>query len=229
MSQAKPMIGITTDVSEKDGRIKFDVAQAYCDAVERAGGVPVLLPPNIAMVEEYLRRCDGFVFTGGDDPRTEPFGAPTHAKANPMHPLRQEFETRLLARLQAGDVPVLGVCLGMQMMSLAAGGKLDQHIEDNLPSHAEHWGAEHAIAPIASASPDPRFQFSGVVQSKHKQAVTDAGSLTPIATSGDGVVEAVIDDARKFYVGVQWHPERTQDAAVGQRLFDELVKAAGRG
>lgn len=229
VSQAKPIIGVTTDVSEKDGRVKLDVAQAYCDAVERAGGVPVLLPPNPAMVEEYLKWCDGFVFTGGDDPRTEPFGAPTHAKATPVHPLRQEFETRLLARLQAEDVPVLGVCLGMQMMSLAAGGRLDQHMEDNLPSHAEHWGAEHGVAPIASASPDPRFQFSGVVQSKHRQAVIDAGRLTPIARSSDGVVEAVVDKAKKFFVGVQWHPERTRDAAVGQRLFDELVTAAQRG
>lgn len=229
MSQAKPIIGITTDVSEKDGRVKLDVAQAYCDAVERAGGVAVLLPPNAALVDEYVQLCDGFVFTGGDDPRTEGFGAPTHAKATPMHALRQDFETKLLARLQAGDAPVLGVCLGMQLMSLAAGGKLDQHIEDNLPSHAEHWGAEHAIKPIASATADPRFRFSGVVQSKHKQAVSDAGRLTPIATSADGVVEAVIDSARKFYVGVQWHPERTRDGAVGQRLFDELVKAACRG
>jgi len=226
VSQAKPIIGITTDVTEKDGRVKLDVAQAYCDAVERAGGVPILLPPNVALVEEYVKRCDGFVFTGGDDPRTEAFGVPTHAKANPMHPLRQEFETKLLARLQSGDVPVLGVCLGMQMMSLAAGGKLNQHIEDDLPSHGEHWGAEHAVTPIAAASRDARFQFSGVVQSKHKQAVADAGRLTPIAKSADGVVEAVVDSARKFYVGVQWHPERTRDAAVGQRLFDELVRAA---
>jgi len=226
VSQAKPIIGITTDVSEKDGRVKLDVAQAYCDAVERAGGVPVLLPPNVALVEEYLKRCDGFVFTGGDDPRTEPFGVPTHAKANPMHPLRQEFETKLLARLQSRDAPVLGVCLGMHMMSLAAGGKLNQHMADDVPSHAEHWGAEHAVAPIAGAMRDERFQFSGVVQSKHKQAVADSGRLTPIAKSADGVVEAVFDSARKFYVGVQWHPERTRDGAVGQRLFDELVRAA---
>lgn len=226
MNQGKPIIGITVDVTEKDGRVKLDVAQAYCEAVERAGGVPVLLPPNVALVEEYLKRCDGFVFTGGDDPRTESFGVPTHAKANPVHPLRQEFETRLLAGLQTGDAPVLGVCLGMQMMSLAAGGTLNQHMADDLPSHAEHWGEEHAVTPIGGATKDGKFLYAGVVQSKHKQAVADAGRLTPIAKSGDGVVEAVFDSARKFYVGVQWHPERTRDGAVGQRLFDELVKAA---
>jgi gamma-glutamyl-gamma-aminobutyrate hydrolase PuuD len=228
VSQAKPIIGITTDVTEKDGRVKLDVAQAYCDAVERAGGVPVLLPPNVLLVNEYVARCDGFVFTGGDDPRTEAFGAPTHAKANPVHPQRQEFEMKLLARLQSGDTPVLGVCLGMQMMSLAAGGKLNQHMADDVPSHAEHWGAEHPVAPIAAGATEPRFQLSGVVQSKHKQAVADAGTLTPIARSADGVLEAVFDASRKFYVGVQWHPERTRDAAVGQKLFDELVRAARR-
>jgi len=226
VSQIKPTIGITTDVSEKDGRVKLDVAQAYCESVERAGGVPVLLPPNVLLVNEYLARCDGFVFTGGNDPRTEAFGVPTHAKANPMHPLRQEFEMKLLARLQTGDAPVLGVCLGMQMMSLTAGGRLNQHMPENVPSHAEHWGAEHPVAAIVGGAREPGFRLEGIVQSKHKQAVVDAGTLTPISRSADGVLEAVFDASRKFYVGVQWHPERTRDAAVGQKLFDELVRAA---
>lgn len=133
---------------------------------------------------------------------------------------------KLLARLQTGDAPVLGVCLGMQMMSLAAGGRLNQHMPDDVPSHAEHWGAEHPVAAIEEGVREPRFRFEGVVQSKHKQAVADAGSLTPIARSADGVLEAVFDASRKFYVGVQWHPERTRNAAVGQKLFDELVRAA---
>ncbi|MBX3380770.1 MAG: gamma-glutamyl-gamma-aminobutyrate hydrolase family protein [Phycisphaeraceae bacterium] len=224
MNKTRPSIGITSDVSEQDGRLKLDVALAYCVAVERAGGVPLVLPPQIGMVDEFLARCDGFLLTGGSDPRTEPFGEATHPKSNPMHPLRQEFETKLLAGLNAGgDAPVLGVCLGMQMMCLVAGGKLDQRLADHLASHADHWAADHPVAPIERGN---RFEFAGVVQSRHRQAVTHAGKLTPIARSADGVLEAVFDASRKFYVGVQWHPERTRDEAVGQRLFDELVRAS---
>ncbi|MGH7242124.1 MAG: gamma-glutamyl-gamma-aminobutyrate hydrolase family protein [Phycisphaerales bacterium] len=221
-----PIIGITADVTEKDGRVKLDVAQAYCDAVERAGGVPFVLPPNVALVDEYFSLCNGFVFTGGADPRTEPFGVPTHPKANPMHPLRQEFETKLLAQLQSvSQAPVLGVCLGMQMMCLAAGGKLNQHMADNVPSHAEHWAAEHAVVP---SDRQTRFQYSGIVHSRHRQAVENSGRLAPLAKSADGILEGVFDPSKRFYIGVQWHPERTRDPEVGQRLFDELVEAARR-
>ncbi|MBL8874380.1 MAG: gamma-glutamyl-gamma-aminobutyrate hydrolase family protein [Phycisphaerae bacterium] len=226
MSKGRPKIGITVDVTETDGRLKLDVAQAYGDAVTRGGGVPILLVPRAELVEPYLELCDGFVFTGGDDPRTEDFGVPTHNKAKPMHPVRQSFEVELLRRLRGLDSPVLGVCLGMQLMSLTAGGRLNQHMADVLPTHAGHWGAEHEVVPMESARTDGRFRFMGTVQSKHKQSVEDAGVLTAIASSRDGVIEAVFDPAKRFHVGVQWHPERTREDAVGQRLFDELIAAA---
>lgn len=224
MSKTRPIIGITADVSEVGGRVKLDVAQAYCAYVERAGGVPLVLSPSVSLLDEYMALCNGFVLTGGHDPRTEVFGVPTHPQANPMHPVRQEFETALLGRLNAGtDAPVLGVCLGMQLMCLTQGGKLDQRMADHLASHADHWGNEHAVTPIGRGQ---RFEFEGMVQSNHRQAVADPGALTPIARSADGVLEAVFDASRKFYVGVQWHPERTKDTTTGQRLFDELVAAA---
>lgn len=226
MSNGRPRIGITVDVTEAEGRVKLDVARAYGDAVMRAGGVPLLLVPRTELVEQYLAFCDGFVFTGGDDPRTEAFGVPTHSKAKPMHAARQTFEVELLRKLRNLDSPVLGVCLGMQMMSLASGGRLNQHMADVLPTHAGHWGAEHEVVPIDSAQQDARFKFSGTVHSKHKQAVEDPGVLTAIAASRDGVIEAVFDPTKRFHLGVQWHPERTSENAVGQRLFDELIVAA---
>lgn len=222
----KPIIGITPDVSEADGRIKLDVAIQYCRAVERAGGVPMILAPLASMLDEYAAGCAGFLLTGGGDPRTEPFGIRTHSLVTPMHELRQEFETMLLTRLaEERDRPVLGVCLGMQMMCLVAGGALNQRLSDSLPSHADHWNTNHRVEPTGLM---PRFGLSGIVHSRHRQAVAASGKLTPIASSPDGVIEAVFDDSRKFYLGVQWHPERTEDDAVGQRVFDQFVAAAAR-
>ncbi|MBS0189284.1 MAG: gamma-glutamyl-gamma-aminobutyrate hydrolase family protein [Planctomycetes bacterium] len=227
MSQSLPIIGITPDVAEVNGRVRIDVGLAYSQAVERAGGLPVVLAPQVALIPAYLSLCNGFVFTGGDDPRTEPFGVPTHREAKPLHPQRQEFETALLRAIDsAPHRPVLGICLGMQMMSLCAGGKLNQHLPDTLPTHRLHWGEEHPVVALPNAGP---LALAGKVQSKHRQAVEDPGRLAPIARSEDGVLEAVRDIARPFYLGVQWHPERTRDESVGQRLFDELVSAARRG
>ncbi|MBX3389328.1 MAG: gamma-glutamyl-gamma-aminobutyrate hydrolase family protein [Phycisphaeraceae bacterium] len=211
-------------MSEQGGRVRLDVALQYCHAVERAGGVPVILAPMISMLDEYAARCDGFLLTGGGDPRTEPFGVATHSRVTPQHQIRQEFETMLLARLDGEKTtPVLGVCLGMQMMCLVAGGTLNQRMEDSVPTHAEHWNSEHRVAPIGSPR---RFELSGLVHSRHRQAVTGAGTLVPIASSPDGILEAVVDESKEFYLGVQWHPERTPDAAVGQRLFDQFIAAA---
>ena len=217
----RPLIGITADLILADGRERITVAPAYARAVLRAGGVPVVLAPLPGTAEPLIARLDAVVFTGGDDPRTEPFGVPTDPRTTPLHPDRQAFETELLTQL--GDhprVPVLGVCLGMQMMALVAGGSLDQHLPATLSSHARHWDHDHAIAPEPGADL-PR----GTVHSRHKQAVADPGRCRVTARSDDGVIEAIDDPARLFYLGVQWHPERTDHAPLGQALFERLIAA----
>jgi putative glutamine amidotransferase len=220
------IVGITTDLVTTDtGRVKADCSLAYAQRVAAAGGTPVLLPPIPSLAESHLAFCDAFVFTGGDDPRTEPFGAPTHKEAKPVHPQRQEFETRLLQLLAKREsAPVLGVCLGMQMMSLVAGGALDQHLPDTLPTAAQHKGT-HRIVPVAGAH-KPFAIAPGSALSSHHQAVKHPGSLAILARSEDGLIEAVADPARPFYLGVQWHPERTDDEALGQAVFTALVSAA---
>ncbi len=194
----------------------------YIRAVTDAGGLPVVLAPMPALVGEFLRYCDAFLFTGGEDPRTEPFGQPTHPKATPVHPQRQEFETALLDALNARPrTPVLGVCLGMQMLALHAGGRLNQHMPDSVPTADRHQGDRtHLIqpsVPIVSA---------GEVTSHHTQSVEDPGRLRIVAKADDGVIEAVDDPARPFYLGVQWHPERTPFEPLGRALFVRLVEAA---
>lgn len=224
-----PTIAISTDLEPHPttGALQAKASLAYASAIRLAGGVPVFLPPLTDLVPTFVRTFDAFLFSGGDDPRMEPFGRPTHPNATPMHEQRQAFETALLRELQRvrPDAPVLGVCLGMQLMALVAGGDLDQHLPDTLPTHADHKGADHPVRP-GVASPFRGISFSGVAHSRHRQAVQDPGALRVLARAHDGVVEAIADPARRFYLGVQWHPERTVDPALGRSIFDALVRAA---
>lgn len=218
----KPLVAITSDLTTRNGQPSPFSYMTYTRSVLAAGGVPVILPPTPGHAETLLDRFDAFVLSGGDDPVTEPFGAPTHAAAVRVAPERQDFETQLLRALDARpDIPVLGVCLGMQMMALIRGGALNQHLPDTHKDHAIHW--EHAHQ-VSSSAPDALA--SGTVHSKHRQAVNDPGSLRVIATAPDAVIEAIHDPSRAFYLGVQWHPERTSDHALGQKLFDQLIQAA---
>lgn len=233
---APPLIGITTDMGPhpSSGRLMSRVAIAYAQCVARAGGVAVLLPPLVVLVEDHLAACDGFVFTGGDDPRTEEFGQPTHPKATPMDPGRQAYEVALLRAMEAQrpEAPVLGICLGMQLMSLVSGGVLDQHLPETLATHAEHFGKDHevmAVDGVGGLGRAVRGWVGGLVASHHRQAVKEAGRLEVVARANDGVIEAVVDPRRRFCLGVQWHPERTGAASTGQGVFDRLVSVAAAG
>jgi putative glutamine amidotransferase len=213
----RPRIGITVDVD--DERLK--VGRGYAALVAAAGGDPLLLAPELAALPGYLELCDGFLLSGGDDPRTETWGEPTHPQATPLDPQRQAFEVALLEALEPRpEVPALGVCLGMQLMGLVAGGRLDQHLPDTLPTADRHWGRiEHEVTGSLG---------DGVVLSHHRQAIVDPGGLRVAARAPDGVIEAIVAADRRHYVGVQWHPERTGDATLGAGLIARLVDAARR-
>jgi putative glutamine amidotransferase len=218
-----PLIGITPDVIEHRGRPACRVMTAYAERVARAGGLPVVLSPDPALVSRYTELLDGLVLSGGDDPRTEEFGVPTHPSATPVFAQRQAFEVALL-RAWGRAKPALGVCLGMQFMGLVAGGRLDQHLPETTPTAGEHWEGTHTIRALAG------WRYgTGAVHSMHRQAIASPGSLAVIAEAPDGVVEAIGDPDAPFYLGVQWHPERTEHPSLGQRLFDELVRTARAG
>ena len=217
-----PIIGITCDL-DADGRT---IAGATCaSAVRNAGGLPVFLPVDPDLAIDFATCLDGFIFTGGDDPIMEQWGVPTHPNARKIHPQRQAFELALLDALRdqpsGADKPVLGICLGMQLMGLHAGATLEQHLPDSLPTHSLHWGKAPGVA-----HPIEGELGAGVVLSHHRQALTDAGSMRIIARAPDGVIEAIDDPSRRFCVGVQWHPERTADDALGLNLFRLLIEAA---
>lgn len=223
----RPIIGIAPDVVEpRPGSVRAQCAIAYSEAVIAAGGVPFVLPPIVEQIPLLVSRCDGIVLTGGDDPRTEPFGKPTHAKATPVHELRQRFDTALIQMLlRRTEVPTLGVCLGMQMMALVSGGELDQHLPETTPTADRHAG--NALHPVIAAGSGPMpIAVAGMVTSHHRQAVRSAGAMDVIGLAEDGVIEAIARRGVPFFVGVQWHPERTQEHAVGVGVFERLVEHA---
>jgi putative glutamine amidotransferase len=227
-SPKRPVVGITTDVVEESGRVRALCNLNYAQSVADAGGIPVFLPPIPSLATEHARHLDAFVFTGGDDVRMEDFGVPTHPAASPVHRQRQAYEVALLDALRDGtpDTPVLGICLGMQIMSVHAGATLNQHLPDTTPSAAEHKGT-HGVSPLPGV-PGPLTLSPGEVSSSHHQAIEKPGPLRVLARSEDGVIEAVTASGRKCYVGVQWHPERTEDPGLGLGLFKQLIDAARR-
>ena len=220
---SRPLVAITSDLMIRNDRPTAFLTTTYASAVLKAGAIPVILPPmpsDPALINNLITRFDAFILSGGDDPVMEPFDVQTHPAITPVLEPRQSFETALLTQLQQHpQTPVLGICLGMQMLALVNHGALNQHLPDTHTSHATHWEHPHQIT---STSPT---LASGEVYSKHRQAVSDPGTLKILATAPDQIIEALYDPTKKHTLGVQWHPERTTNHTLGQKLFDDLIAA----
>jgi putative glutamine amidotransferase len=249
----RPLIGVTGDIEAAEGSAtgsyRVRVGGAYLDAITRAGGTPVVMHPDPELAASYVERFDGFLLTGGNDPDTtqwEGGGVPMHPMAKAMHPQRQRFEVAMLKAIDAHEArrtpPTLGVCLGMQLMGVhnAGIGALVQHLPDVVPTANQHGGeGRDGLHPIAATADWARSELAGIapggaVASHHHQAIDKdalikSRRLRVLASSFDGVVEAFDDPSRPFYIGVQWHPERTPDEGLGQGVIDRLVEAARKG
>ncbi len=206
-------------MKEENGKTFFIVHSAYVNSVKEAGGVPFLIPHIPELAADALDALDGVLLTGGDDIDMRDFGQALHAKADLMPPLRQRGEFALLRALdQRPTLPVLGICLGMQLMGVHNGCPLIQHLHDVIPNGDRHVGNKiHSITGSIG---------SGQVTSSHHHAFARAGPFETLALSDDGVLEAIRLANRSFYVGVQWHPERTQDQELGLGIIQKLVNAA---
>jgi putative glutamine amidotransferase len=225
---SKPLIGITTYVEPASwGHWQLEAALVpydYVRAVERAGGRAVLVPPDDDGNEELLDALDGLIFSGGNDLAPESYGAEADPATTGTNPARDSGELALLTAALERDLPVLAICRGAEVLNVARGGGLVQHLPD-VVGHEGHRAvvgefSEHTVR----VDPASRIESApGAVKSHHHQGLGRLGDgLREIAWADDGVVEAVEDPEKPFLVGVLWHPEAGED----QRLFDQLVAAA---
>ncbi len=225
----RPLIGITTYVEPASWGHWDDVEAAlipydYVRAVERAGGRAVLVPPDADGIEEIVDALDGLVFSGGNDLEPQEYGADAHPATVGTNPERDRGELALLHEALERDLPVLAICRGFQVLNVARGGDIVQHLPE-LVGHEEHREvvgefSEHTVR----VDPSSRIgRVDTAVKSHHHQAVGRVGDgLCEVAWAEDGTVEGLEDPDKPFVVGVLWHPEAGEDL----RLFEQLVEAA---
>jgi putative glutamine amidotransferase len=235
---ARPAIGICTALEQARWSVWDQEAmllpRSYVDAVQRAGGLALMIPPDAEVAEdpdEVLDRIDGLLLAGGADIDPAAYGAEPHAETTHTVPARDVFEIALARRALERDIPVLGICRGMQLLNVATGGTLLQHLPETVGHHDHRKTpgsfdeADHDVR-LAPGSLAERAAGEAVhgTKSHHHQGIDCVGAglvVTGWATLDD-LPEAVELPGKRFALGVQWHPEVDE----GSRLVAALVAAA---
>jgi gamma-glutamyl-gamma-aminobutyrate hydrolase PuuD len=227
----RPVIGVTSYAQDARWGVwhlpAVLVPLAYVDAIERAGGRALVIPPAETDVEETLAPLDGIVFSGGADVDPARYGADAHPETDTPQTRRDAGELALLQAALARDLPTLAICRGFQLLNVARGGDLVQHLPEAVGNddHKQVPG-EFAVHPVEVKEGSRLAAIVGAssdVTSHHHQGLGRVGDgLVESAWAADGTLEAVEDPSLRFAVGVQWHPEAGEDAA----LFEALVEQA---
>jgi len=235
----RPVIGICTALEQARWSVwdqpAMLLARNYVDAVQRADGLALMLPPDLRLVEdpgEALELIDGLVLAGGADIDPGAYAQRPHAETVDTVPERDAFEIALAREAIERDLPVLGICRGMQLINVARGGTLLQHLPEHF-GHEEHRrvagsfeGAEHEVDVIEDTL---AWRVVGELRhptrSHHHQGVDRIGDGLIVSATAvvDGLPEAIELPGRRFVLGVQWHPE----ADAGSPVLGALVQAAG--
>ncbi len=244
-STPQPLIGIAMDYEEdkyNPGQIKtYEVYKTYTDAVSKAGGIPVLLPPvDNEKLKQVFDRLDGVVLVGGADYPSTFYNQPKHETADEMHPVRADFDLRLAKMaLEDKSKPVLGICAGCQILNIAGGGSLIQDIPSHVKAHVKERKTLHRrpadhpknipFKHKVKIDKDSRLgTIYGIeelpVPTAHHQCVDKvAKDFSVVAHAEDGMVEAIeSNDKNRFLFGVQWHPER--DFESNKNLWQTFIK-----
>lgn len=234
----KPKIGINLDVRQ-EATTRYSVNRAYVQAVIKAGGIPVLLPPmNDRQMKAFVKELDGLLLIGGRDYSPELFGEIPSPTVVRLDPEREDFDLRLCRHvIKNTKLPVLGICGGMQLINIALGGTLIQDIEEMLPglgnNHRDKTktptATQHDVEFLTGATLTRIYGRRKIkVISSHHQAVKElARGFVAEGFSADGLIEGMSHNKRPFTIAVQYHPE--VDFETNKRLFRALVKASAAG
>ncbi len=237
MSELRPAIGISTNLVRAQwgawDRTAVLLSMGYITAIQEAGAVAMMLPPDpfvVSAPEEVLDRIDGLIISGGADIDPGSYGAESHPMTNSTVPERDRFELALTRGAVERDMPVLGICRGMQLLNVAFGGTLIQHVPDEV-GHEQHRrflgsfdGADHEVrltpGSLAEAAAGERVHNT---LSHHHQGVREIGEgleVTGFSTLDD-LPEAIEALEHRFVLGVQWHPEADQQSKVISALVEQ--------
>ena len=230
----KPLIGIGSDVNVTPGkRDRAFAYTTYIDSLRRAGAVPVVIPPQPENARELLDSLDGLLLAGGDDCDPAVYGEERHPSVEPMDERRQESDLSLAKLARDRGIPTLGICLGVQVMNVAAGGTLIQDIDSQHQTEIEHVSEpeDRARHDVIVESGTRLSKILGArelnVNSSHHQAIRGVGNgLRVTAQAPDGIIEGLEDPKHPFYVGVQWHPEDMPGEDSARKIFGAFVDAA---
>ena len=232
----KPIIGIGSDVLQRKGeRDRAFAFTTYVESLRRAGAVPVVIPPQPENAEAIVDGLDGILLAGGEDCDPTVYGEDAHPTVEPMDPRRQTNDLTLARAARARGIPTLGICLGVQMMNVAAGGTLIQDIDSELRTDIEH-ASEPSDRHRHDVLIEDNTRLAEIVgeselnvNSSHHQAIRHVGQgLRVAALAPDGIIEGIEDPSHPFYVGVQWHPEDMATEKSAKSLFGAFVDAARR-
>ncbi len=230
-----PLVGICAAIERVSWGAWSDVPctmlpSTYSLAVQRAGGIALLLPPDDSLAEqpgELIDLLDGLVLAGGSDVDAGSYGAAPHQQTRGTWPERDRFELALGTAALERELPLLGICRGMQVLNVTAGGTLEQHVPERV-GHDDHRHtpgafADHGVR-LEEGSLAARVvgETGTAVKSHHHQGVAELGE--GVSASGwaeDGVIEAIELSGRRFALGVLWHPEQDESSGVIGALVDE--------
>jgi len=235
-----PLIGIPGRCDQSSsGSPVFAQNRTYVEAIATAGGAPLLIPPNLdeGALRAIYERLDGLLLAGGEDVHPRRYGEAIHEKCGQSDEARDAVELTLTRWSLAEGLLVLGICRGIQVLNVAAGGTLYQDIASQVPGSLKHdcWPdyPRNYLAHQVTVSGDSKLaailgQGRVAVNSTHHQAVKDlAPRFRVVARASDGLIEAIEGHDHPFAVAVQWHPEElVDDAPPMRRLFEEFISAA---
>lgn len=225
----RPLIGINCHLRNEGKENFYRLNQFYVKAVERAGGIPLILPffETGAKARNYVDRIDGLILTGGDDPNPKRWKEKPHPKMESIVPEKEESDFHLARNALRKDMPVLGICYGMQLLNILQGGSLHQHIGDIPGTRKHEGGSRHNIEMIGTSRTRDLMGSKRKVNSFHHQSVHRLGKGMHVSTvSPDGIIEGMESNKHRWVVGTQWHPERMIERRDQLNLFRALVGEA---
>ena len=234
----RPLIGVTTSTKaadlEKEASLQF-----YLDAVKNAGGDPLVITSDSPLeeVDELVSRLNGLILSGGGDVQTRLYQGDESQPVEEVSKARDMLEIRLVRKALEADLPLLGICRGLQVINVAMGGTLITHIPTQYPSSLQHSNpSSHFPRDLIAHEVmlEPGSRLAGIyaqnlvsVNSRHHQAVMDpANRWWVTARATDGLIEALELPEAHFAMGVQWHPENLQQLPGHQNLFKALIASA---